>query len=166
VPIDIEKKPPSTQVWRWMAKVTRARNGCKDWADPQLAKKYVQFRLGRSEGETFLTELSPIPAKKATDKTWMATLKELDSNLDIYIEERRDALKRILKKNTPSMVVCYGQRADAFAELLGIEWQPSCHRVRKSADSKSLLLPFFGLGQMSKPVIEDLLRSHLLRQEA
>src|ERR1035441_6357369 len=30
-PIDIKTKPPSTQVWRWIAKIMRACEGNSDW---------------------------------------------------------------------------------------------------------------------------------------
>lgn len=67
-PIDIETKPPSTQVWRWIAKIMRARKGNSDWGDRNHAKEYVQYSLGRRGGGTFLTELSPIPARRSKDK--------------------------------------------------------------------------------------------------
>ena len=63
-PIDIEQHPPSTQVWRFMAKIMRAYIGEQNWQDKEAAKEYVQFRLGRHDGDTFLTELSPFQRAK------------------------------------------------------------------------------------------------------
>ena len=146
-----------------MAKIMRAYNGDKEWRNLKSAKKYIRFQLGRCKGETFLTELSPIPAGNAADKEWMTLFKERDPGLGSKIKRRKNELKRTLKENGPSLVVCYGlKRADDFAELLNVEWQLVCPRVYASRDSKRLLLPFFGQGQMSHAVIENLLHSGLL----
>ena len=77
----------------------------------------------------------------------------------------------MLKENHQSLVICYGygnggDRAREFADFLGVVWQsvPDCQEVCRSSDSKRLLLPFFGNGQMSYSVFVDLIRSGLLRQ--
>jgi hypothetical protein len=184
-PIDIENHPPSTQVWQWMAKIMLARQGYEDWRNlispnkdiqsrarghiQSCAKKYIQYQLGRSTNNTFLTELSPIPAAKTTDQSFMSWFKENDTELEVKIKRRRDELNRILKENPQSLVICYGygnggDRAHEFAKFLGVEWQsvPGCRGVCRSGDSKRLLLPFFGNGQMSYAVLADLIRSGLL----
>jgi hypothetical protein len=162
--IDFKKKLPSTPVWQLMAKIMRAHDGHKDWKDIKPAKEYIQSRLGRCDGDTFLTELSPVPAGKATDKTWKALLSERDPDLDSKIKQRKEKLKKTLKENCPSLVICYGQRrADDFAELLEIEWHAASPKVCKSGNGKHLLLPFFRYDQMAgHSVIEDLLHSGLL----
>ena len=162
-PINIENKPPSTQVWRWMAKIMLAVEGL-DWRDRNLAKDYVRFRLGRADGDTFMTELSPIPAGNAKDEVWRTLFKDLDPGLDSKINERRCELKKLLKENAPPLVICYGRtRADAFAELLDLyQWGHVSSGVSASPDLRCLLLPFFGLGQMSQLVIQVLLDKQLL----
>ena len=163
-PIDIEKNPPSTQVWQFMAKIMRACDRHDDWRDLNLAKKYIRFKLGRRESDTFLTELSPIPAGDAKDTKWMTMFKSLDPELDSKIKDRRRDLQRILKENAPPLVICYGiTKADAFAELLNVNWRSVCTGVYASLDSRRLLLPFFGNGQMGHAVIEELLKRGLLR---
>ncbi len=161
--IDLKKMLPSTPVWQLMAKIMRAHDGHKDWTDIAPAKAYIQSRLGRSDGDTFLTELSPVPAGKATDKTWKTFLNERDTNLDGKIRQRNEELKKLLKENCPSLVICYGQtRADEFAELLEIEWRSESPKVYKSQTAKHLLLPFFRYDQLGHSVIEGLLHSGLL----
>lgn len=185
-PIDIEKQPPSTQVWQWMAKIMLARQRIEDWSDlistkedirsharkhiQSCAKKYIQYQLGRYNDNTFLTELSPIPAAKTTDQSFMSWFKENDTELEVKITRRRDELNRMLKENPHSLVICYGygnggDRARDFAKFLEVEWQSvtDCPGVCRSGDSKRLLLPFFGNGQMSYAVFVDLIRSGLLR---
>jgi len=174
-PINIEKQPPSTQVWQWMAKIMLARQGIEDWNDlistnketrsrarkhiQSCAKKYIQYQLGRSNGDTFLTELSPIPAAKTADESFMSWFKANDTELEMKITRRRAELNRMLKESPHSLVICYGYgnggvRAGDFARFLEVEWQsvPDCPGVCRSGDSKRLLLPFFGNGQMSYTV--------------
>ncbi len=171
--IDVETKQSFTQVWQYMAKVMLAHNGDKNWSDLSFAEQYIRFRLGRNignGGETFLTELSPIPSNKSGNKEWYLWFKaRLGQELERKLEMRKQELKRIfaeqiLKDKVSRLVVCYSRpRADEFARLLGIEWKPvpSCPRVcAASRDSaRYLLLPFFGYGQMGHQVIADLLDS-------
>jgi hypothetical protein len=174
--IDIEKKQSFTQVWQYMAKVMLARNGDKNWSELSFAEQYIRFRLGRcggNGGETFLTELSPIPSSKSSNKEWYLWFKaRLGQELDRKMENRKQKLKQILaeqivKDKVPRLVICYSQpRANEFARLLGIEWKPvpRCPRVHAAFhDSvQYLLLPFFGNGQMEHQVIADLLELGLL----
>lgn len=159
-PIDIVTHTPSTQVWRFMAKIMRAYMGEQNWRDPKAAKEYVQSRLGRHDGDTFLTELSPIPAGNTADTTWMTWFHERDPELHQKLQQRRETLREMLREreNDPPLIICYSlPRADEFAEFLGIEWQPVSARVRSSPDCKNWILPFFGNGQMSHSVIQELL---------
>lgn len=162
--IDLEIKPPRTQVWRFMAKIMLARDGYKDWHDRTAARDYVRFRLGRKNGDTFLTELSPIPAGSATETKWMTEFAKLDDKLNEKISKRKENLKCLLKAHSPNnLAICYGaKRAGEFAKLLDIEWKPVCEKIWKSDDSKCLLLPFFGNGQMSHSVIKNLISYKLL----
>jgi hypothetical protein len=161
--IDFKTKLPSTKVWQWMAKIMRARDGHKDWKDLKAAKEYIGCRLGRCDGDTFLTELCPVPASKATDKTLKTLLSERDPDLDSKIELRKKELKKTLNDSCPSLVICYGKtRADEFEELLEIKWHAVTSKISKSQNAKHLLLPFFRNDLMGHSVIEDLLHSGLL----
>lgn len=165
-PINVELNPPSTQVWRFMGKIMLARSGQEDWNDSESAKRYVRFRLGRRDGDTFLTELSPFPASNAADKRWR-TLFNGDSELDRKLKQRRNELQRVLKEYAPSLVVCYGlPKKDEYAELLGVSWYLICPKIYASPDRKCLLLPFFGVGQMSREEIKKLLNFQLLGKPA
>lgn len=164
IPIDFERKIPRTQVWKFMAKIMRARDGHKTWNDKVEANDYIRSQLGRSGGQTFMTELSPIPASSKTDEKWMQMFERLDPQLARKLEDREENLKRLLKQCSPRLVICYGlPKAKDFAKLLCIEWEPFNERILKSADSRCLLLPFFGQGQMSGDIIEQMLNAKLLR---
>jgi hypothetical protein len=168
--IDIEARTSFTQVWLFMAKIMLARNGYNDWSDNKAnrasilneAKKYVRFSLGRKNGQTFLTELSPIPTRRNNDMSWMSEFKKRDQKLDKRIEDRNDQLRELLKANNHTSVICYGKRAADFEKLLDAKWTPVTCEISKSHDGRCLLLPFFGNGQMSHAVIRTLLDRRLL----
>jgi hypothetical protein len=146
-----------------MAKIMRARDGHETWEDKDEANDYIRTQLGRFGGQTFMTELSPIPASNKADKKWMQMFERLDPQLARKLEEREENLKQILKESSPRLVICYGlPKAKDFAKLLCIEWKPFNERIFTSADSRCLLLPFFGQGQMSGDIIEQLLNAKLL----
>ncbi len=155
--IDVSKKPPTTQVWRWMAKLMIARGGL-DWSDKQEAVQYVRTSLGRSSGETFLTELSPIPTRSQSDLSWAKWFKDHVDDVQTKIGRRQTMLKSLLSASSPQRVFCYGiGRKREFSELLGTDWHQVCPDVFTSTNSEHILLPFFGNGCMSKRVVESLL---------
>jgi hypothetical protein len=183
-PIDIENRRSFTQVWQWMGNIMVARRHDEDWSDlvstndgiqsqardriRERARQYIQLHLGRCGGDTFLTELSPIPAAKMADQSWKSWFENKDREVPTKIAQRRDALKRRLKENLNALVICYGNgrgNKKKFSEFLEVEWQqvPDCPGISQSRDSKHLLLPFFGNGQLSYAVFVDLIRSGLLR---
>ena len=133
----------------------------------KAAKEYVKRKLGRSGGDTFLTELSPIPKGKNNDTRWVTEFERCYANLGKEIESRRDQLKKLLREraSSPPLVICYGESKRAqFEELLQVKWRPVFFGVHSAIDSKHLLLPFFGQGHMSDCVIARLRDLGLLNQ--
>lgn len=101
-----------------------------------------------------MTELSPVPASHNADRRWIELFRRTDPHLESKMDQRKEDLKELLKKSGPRLVICYGHpKAEDFAKLLGIKWEQVNEEVYKSADSKCLLLPFFGQGQMSRFII-------------
>jgi hypothetical protein len=165
IPIDVETNLPSTSVWRFMAKIMLARSGDKNWKDREETKNYVRFRLGRQNEETFLTELSPIPSRKTGDKQRMISFGARVPDLAGKLDRRRAKLTELLRMSNPRLVVCYGlRRVDDFEQLMRTKLSSRATKIYASDDNGRLLLPFFGCGQMSLIVIEDLLRMGLLGQ--
>jgi len=165
-PIDIEMNPPNTQVWKYMAKIMVAISG-GDWKNRRSVNEYIRFRLGRVSGETFLTELSPIPSRKVRERTWRELFEKLDPELEENIERRTTRLKQVARENTSSLIICYGtKRAGDFEEILGVRWHDATAQIRMSQEGRYLLLPFFGNGQMSHSVIGGLISKGLLTLEA
>ncbi len=166
--INFDAKPPVTQVWQWIAKIMRAYEGKDNWRDTDSAKEYIRCGLGRSNGGTFLTELSPIPSNKTANKSWMKAFNELDSELYQRLAKRQERLLLLLKNSGPRMVICYGDgraKAQEYERFFGVEWSSMGMRVARysSCPYPFLLLPFFGNGQMSQPVIEEMFKLGILQ---
>lgn len=162
--IDIAHKKSFTAVWIWMAKIVLAHRG-QIW-DLESAKNYVRTKLGRRDGETFLTELSPIPSSRTSDKKWRNYFQQ-DGSIKSMLEDRRRKLITLLDENPPQLVICYGNSSvlkSKFTDLLHAKWEPvqTTPPISKSENSKYLLPPFFGNGRMSGSVIEALLRHQLI----
>ncbi|MGC2522322.1 MAG: hypothetical protein WA417_06775, partial [Stellaceae bacterium] len=111
-PIRISIRPPGTPTWRWMAKISLALAGNFCWEDARVANKavqdYVRGRLGRADptvGDTFLTELSPIPSKNlAANKEWLRYFRSIMPDCDRLIEQRLKKLKNLLQQSRPKFV--------------------------------------------------------------
>ncbi len=166
--IDFDVKPPSTQVWRWIARIMVAY-GRRDWNHRAVVNEYVQSRLGRSGGETFLTELSPVPSRTAGDRALRGALEKRYPALNERIDNRKRDLIKLLGDSHPAMVICYGngrQRARDFQEFFDVEWKCMGKGIAEDQRYKRpyhfLLLPFFGQGQMSCCVLKEMLRLGLL----
>jgi hypothetical protein len=164
--INWDIKPPKTQVWQYMGKIMRAYNNQEHCCSNLSATKdYVKMHLGRScpeIGQTFLTELSPIPAAGGKDKQWIDFFRNRDSKLDHKMVKRKEALQFLIKANPQSLVICYGCREQEFSELLDVQWELVCPKVFKARSHRHLFLPFFGNGQISHALIMDLFDSGLL----
>lgn len=165
--INFDVKPPSTPVWQWIAKIMRAYQGKDDWSDVNSANEYIRRSLGRSEGMTFLTEVSPIPSNKTANKTWFEAFNKLDNELHERLARRRKRLLDLLDNSSPRMVICYGDgksKSREYETFLGAKWTLIGTRIWR--DSRRpypfLLLPFFGNGQMSESVINEMCRLGIL----
>ncbi len=137
-------------VWLWMAKIVQLFRGA-DYQNKAAIKDYVRHKLGRENGETFLTEISPIPRARLNDKRWIADLDHSDTVVQVLIKRRLEELKDLLATNRPDLVVCYGWKGkQEFQDLLSeddwIELEP---KTLKSKQRERFILPFLGNGQMT-----------------
>jgi hypothetical protein len=172
-PIEIATKPPRTQTWTWMARICGELAERLSWGERPGAREYVQRRLGRADpevGETFLTELSPIPSKNvATNKEWLRAFRQAAPDCDQLISKRLVRLNGIIEQNQPQFVFCYGsEKPENNAKFKRVLPKRSWQRItNKSELCESegcicVLMPFFGNGRLSnaecQAVIEEILK--------
>lgn len=171
---DLIKRPGSTQVWRYMARLARAFEGHDDYLDSRLAATYVRHSLGRGRSCTFLTELEPFPSRRPQQPVELQNFTDQKQLAEVRARRHREQIE-LLRQARPKAVICYGTKlGDQYATRFGIEWRPLvtvCWRSKKSGSvcerivyhaelrnnechvSKFFLLPFFGQGQLSDEVI-------------
>lgn len=158
-PIDVTKKRKgSVAVWLWMSRIARAYEGREDWPDRERAREYVQRWLGRPNGITFLTEISPVPERKTGAPKWLVDLRSGDL-AETLLAQRETRIRELLRANKPRLVVCYGLgKRMEFARLLGVDhWIEVASGVRKAPGDAIFLLPFFGQGQISRDLVNRLM---------
>jgi hypothetical protein len=98
-PYDLTKRQSFTQVWVWEAKFARALGGATDWQDVERAKDYIRTRLARADGQTFITNVSPIPEKGgATQRKWRQYFEDRlpPGMLDALLGQRRRMLRDLI----------------------------------------------------------------------
>jgi hypothetical protein len=146
--IDISKRRKgSIVVWLWMARFALAIKGASYEEAKRRARDYVFNHLGRSSGETFLTEASPFPCVRArSPHPLIAAYAALPNH------HRTAQLRELQLKSNP-VVICYGLgRSREFGSLFELTWQSLPGFAGKlffDPERKAFLLPFFGQGQMS-----------------
>ncbi len=90
-------------VWVYMARLVRALsdNNTEDWWDTAKAKAYIREHLGRNHesGQTFLTEILPLPKRRATD--WPPLYKNA-----FNFKERQDYERDILPRRKERINHC------------------------------------------------------------
>lgn len=162
--VDIARKTSFTHVWTWMARIVRAHLGESDWSSLEKAKEYVRSCLGRSNGDTFLTELSPWPRRRRSDTSIGRVLGLEASAEKRLLERRRSLLAALHGEMRPALTICYGWTARAaFASVLGVTWDLLDDvKIGMSQDRRTLLLPFLGWGHMRLKTVEHLLEHELI----
>lgn len=164
-----------SQVWKVMAKLALGvLHRAEDWNSPSRIHEYVVTALGRSDGETFLGEVMPLPAKGR--RLWH--FGGLYTGRDAYEENewpRRLALWRsLLTEHRPAIVICYGRgnrdaQWDRYRAILGVPVVTlASKRSMTSEDDQPLayLMPFFGNGQCRAGDIEEVIQHARSRTQA
>jgi hypothetical protein len=152
-----------TSVWMFMAKIVRALRGETDWQDSAAAKRYVREQLGRADGETFLTELLPLPKPNAgawlSDYTaWYPTRSDYEQSV---LPQRKALLKQLLREHRPQYLLCYGRvNYPHYRETTGAAiWRTlagSTIEIGEANGTRVALLPFLGNGGISHNKLQAL----------
>lgn len=158
--IDFAKMESFTSVWLWMARIVRAMKGAEDWSDIEKAKEYIRCKLGRQFGDTFLTELSPMPRSRLTDKHHIFFQERMEKIVELK-KLRELTLRNLYVKSKPRIVIFYSaarkKRAE-FQELFKVnELREISEKVSFTEDNRYLLLPFFGNGGISFQIIQHVI---------
>ena len=120
-------------------------------------KEYRLTRLGRTDGDTLITELSVFRRLHLKDTAFFTGLTDSQQQAvnEIYVRRLR-RLKHHLERSRPSYVICYGLNAwREFQSFLGVTmWAqravPDSRKIFQLARLQwggiGVLTPFFGRG--------------------
>ena len=116
--------------WGTMSKLVLRLSGCSEWEDLETVRDYQSKRLGRLDGETFLTELLPLPAPNSRDwpELYHGFFPDRDAYVGAVVSERIRRLRALLDQHQPEYVFCYGK----------VNWK-RYREVFKPADVQAIL---------------------------
>lgn len=154
-------------VWIYMARFVRAMEkqtegwrDTEDWWNVAEAKTYVRDKLGRANGETFLTEFLPLPKRNIGDWPKLYTeLFKFDQKhywKEVLIDRQAMLSKLILDaERLPHYILCYGGKYHMYYKELfayaSLEWQAcGLFEIATIKDTKTriILSPFMGNGRL------------------
>ncbi len=153
--------------WGTMSKIVLRLKDHPDWSYRETCRRYQSQTLGTTNGETFLTELLPLP--KPSDSDWpdwwpWASWEEYAEEV---VHHRIEMIRTLFEAHRPLFVFCYGKSYWPYHEKIF----PECNfrpilagkaQVAALGTSKIVLTPFFAWFLMTNSVI-DLMATELLR---
>jgi hypothetical protein len=95
--------------WLIMSKIVLRLSGDPDWQEYSHAQPYQAEQLGRRGGQTFLSELLPLPAGNVDDWPYPNLFATKDIYRDKVLPGRVDTLRHLLSRHQPTYVFCYGK---------------------------------------------------------
>ena len=118
------------------------------WQETSNAREYQAHKLGRADGDTFLTELTPLPSR--TMGVWPYP-SIYPTRAEYYAAIRPGRIKWLRSEVAafqPRYVICYGKGNWRHYENIfcNVEFRPQLNekiRVGQGEHSTILLLPFF-----------------------
>ena len=147
--------------WRVISKLVMAMQGVADWQETFSGREYQAHRLGRSDGETFLTELMPLPCKDINDWPYETLFSTKAEYIAMIRPQRIRWLREEISTAKPRFVICYGkgnwlQHKEIFKD---VEFMPELQgkiRVGERGQSTILLLPFLSYRLVTAELINQI----------
>ena len=103
---DITKYFPT---WRVMSMLVLAMQGTSGWRDTTEAQEYQATKLGRDDGDTFLTELMPLPCRNIKDWPYEMLFPTKADYIARIRPGRIQWLRSEISTFQPRLVICYGK---------------------------------------------------------
>jgi hypothetical protein len=136
--------------WTIMSRLVLRLNGATDWCETEQSRAYQANRLGRDNGETFLTDLLPIRKKaSASMPEWTKVRwKSWDKYFQEAWNERRNMLRMLWVLHRPEYTFCYGTGwwRERFKELFPTSFEQQLSgklELGRDGGSTIVLTPFF-----------------------
>jgi hypothetical protein len=156
-----EIKPFHTPVWDYISKLVIKYFELKNYS----WQEYREVMFSENVSTFFLTELFPLPKKKFN--YWASGYGEIfglsNNDYEEYVSEVRSKrfplIYNLWLERKPKHTICFGKSGwDYFIEVFGLK-DDKCKSELNSKyyESKKIILtPFFGNGQMSNELIDNI----------
>ena len=153
--------------WATMSRIVLRLQGEPNWRDTEAVRAYQSQRLGREDGETFLTEL--LPLRKPSDSQWpdwwpFSKWSSWEAYAEEVLPKRFAMMQGLLQRGRPRYVFWYGKwywetyRADLFP---GADFVPIANgkiQMARGGHSTIVLTPFFSYYGMTADLIDRMAR--------
>ena len=96
-------------VWPPMCRIVARVAGDPEWRSIVRVKKYLEQHLGRLDGETFLTEVLPLPKRSVNNWPYEHLWATKDDYVEAVIEGRIELLRKLHQESSPTYTFCYGK---------------------------------------------------------
>ncbi len=156
--IDIKKYSPT---WRVISTLTMAMLGRLGWRDKCSAIEYQVDSLGRAHGDTFPTELMPLPCPRINDWPYKSLFRTKAEYFSKIRPRRIKWLRSEISTIKPAFVICYGKgnwrhHQEIFSDVAFHAELNEEIRLGRLGHSTILLLPFLSPDLVKRPLIEEI----------
>jgi hypothetical protein len=146
------------RTWATMSKIVLRLRGEEKWSETDQLRRYQAERLGRRGGETFLTELLPLPARSAQDWPYSVLwLTRAEYEREVR-PKRIQVLRELHERHTPRYVFCYGKANwEHYQKIFPGDFEPVADGQAMLAQCRSstvVLAPFFIYYAMTTELID------------
>ena len=107
--IGLDTKYHYVAVWRSMSMLIMAIQGTPGWQEKSSALEYQATKLGRADGDTFLTELMPLPCPNMTSWPYQSIFPTKSNYYESVRPRRINWLRSEFDTFRPRYVICYGK---------------------------------------------------------
>ncbi|MDP6226720.1 MAG: hypothetical protein QF714_03305 [Dehalococcoidia bacterium] len=148
--------------WRVMSKLVMAMQGTCGWQETSSAREYQANMRGRADGDTFLTELMPLPSPSTAVWPYESIFPTRDEYYAAVRPGRIERLRSEFLAFHPCFVICYGKGNWNHYEKIfcDVEFRPKLNekiRVGRRGRSTILLLPFLFYYHVTPVLIKRLI---------
>jgi hypothetical protein len=95
-----------TSVWSQMCRIVARVNGDTQWRDVGRVKDYLAAHLGGLDGDTFLTEVLPLPKRSVNNWPYENLWPARDNYVEDVLGGRIELLRNLHQKSSPTYTFC------------------------------------------------------------
>jgi hypothetical protein len=156
-----------TSVWDGIIRIVGGLSGEPEWMSSSFVRDYQARKLGRRSGDTFLTEVLPLPKRSVGDWPYESLWKQKKDYEAAVRPERMTMLSGLHQRYGPQFTFCYGKSNWAYYRQIfpAVEFKPLVDghlELGQVGDSNIVLMQHFSAWGFTNKAIALIVES--LRQ--